>query len=216
MPDWMRNGRVVSRAPYTGKAEATYCLTRFVDQALSPDIGIIWSSQDAGTLVRAPVPDANGYGFAVTIEWQAAAPNRPPRGRKTRLVVQISSSAGSKGNMAARCRPAARMRRRSLPIRTGRNQDRAKDLAHDVQVAHDRSFRLSRKLYLALLGDLPATFVGTPVAEAYFNQDNPDFWSRQASWVGRLLMPSGRSGGSAPRGNFSAKIGACRRVPAGR
>ena len=64
--------------------------------------------------------------------------------------------------------------------------------------------------------NLPATFVGTPVAEAYFNQDNQNFWSRQASWVGRLLMSSGRSGGSAPRGNFSAKIGACRRVPAGR
>jgi transposase-like protein len=65
-------------------------------------------------------------------------------------------------------------------------------------------------------GNLPATFVGTPVAEAYFNQDNQNFWSRQAGRVGRLLMPSGRSGGSAPRGNFSVKIGACRRAPAGR
>ena len=84
MPDWMSNGRFVSWAPYTGKAEATYCLSRFVDQALSPHIGIIWCSQDAGTLVRAPVPDANGYGFAVTIEWQAAAPPPPEPGTRRR------------------------------------------------------------------------------------------------------------------------------------
>ncbi|WP_233490037.1 hypothetical protein, partial [Acidiphilium multivorum] len=64
--------------------------------------------------------------------------------------------------------------------------------------------------------NLPATFVDPQVAVVYFNQDIQNFWSRQASWVGRLLMPSGRSGGAAPRGNFSAKIGACRRVPAGR
>ena len=387
MPDWMRNGRFVSWAPYTGKAEATYCLTRFVDQALSPHIGIIWCSQDAGTLVRAPVPDANGYGFAVTIEWQAAAPPPPPHptimqrlervfddamaaegraaiaqgqaqmaegralasffaskegehatgmaidvlglvcfaalfvpgigeaelgfvaamragqwaltaGRVTAGMAAIGSGLaarvdgkylllryfdGPDGPSAARTwdeSPEAQResiaaailalpdfavggtlllrdlkdlpgmirgteqaatraenqidgtdqfisrieRKHGGAVPAGSkdakkiiaNQNRAKDLAHDVQEAHDKSVRLSRKLYLALLGNLPATFVGTPVAESYFNQDNPNFWSRQAKWVGHLLMPPGRSGGSAPRGNFSAKIGACRRVPAGR
>ena len=56
------NQGVIDWPHYLNRGEATYYLTRFTDTALSPDIGIIWYSNDCGTLIRKPKLHAEAYG----------------------------------------------------------------------------------------------------------------------------------------------------------
>lgn len=96
------------------------------------------------------------------------------------------------------------------------NKARAKHLEEIAKEANVKALQLSRKLYVAMLGNLPATFVGTPVIEAYFNRDNPHFWHDQTSWLGNLLTPPSTSvHNPPPPGNFSAKIGVSGQAKAG-
>lgn len=83
MPDWKANLNAVNWAPYANQGEATFCLTRFIDKALSPDIGIIWCSTDACVLIRRAKPDADGFSYTVVMEWQPAPPPPPPPPKPT-------------------------------------------------------------------------------------------------------------------------------------
>ena len=78
MPDKMgTNQGVIDWTPYLNRGEATYCLARFTDTALSPDIGIVWCSSDCCTLIRKPKLDAEGYGFSVIMRWHPVSPPPP-------------------------------------------------------------------------------------------------------------------------------------------
>lgn len=383
MPDWKANLRAMNWTPYANEGEATFCLTRFVDAALSPEIGIIWCSQDACALIRKPKPDASGYSYTVVMDWHPAPPPPPAKptvwqkveklfwdameregeaelarsqadlamgqaivnffgskegehvtgmavdvlgvlcfaalfipgigeaelgfvaavragewaltaGRVTAGMAAIGSGLaarvdgkylllryfdGPSGPEAAETwddlpeatkeliaaamlaipdflvggamllrdlkdlpgliggaeKNAAKAKNQiggadqyvkklegkhdgAVPAgsrdakKIAANKARAKQLEDIAKEAHDKSLRLSRKLYVAMLGNLPATFIGTPVVEAYFNRDNPNFWHDHTSWIGNLLTPPSHS---PPPGSFGAKLGASAQAPAG-
>ena len=65
---------------------------------------------------------------------------------------------------------------------------------------------LTNKLLAAMLINAPATFVGTPQAEAYFVHDN-------AEWLGSLLMPPrSKTDPHTQPGHFTGQIGVISRT----
>jgi hypothetical protein len=83
MPDWKTNQLAMNWAPYANEGEATFCLSRFIDKALSPDIGIIWCAADACALIRKARPDSAGFSYTVVMGWQPVVPPPPPPPKPT-------------------------------------------------------------------------------------------------------------------------------------
>jgi hypothetical protein len=84
MPDGSGiNQGAIDWTPYLNGGEAAYCLTRFTNAALSPDIGIVWCSSNACTLIRKPKLDQDGYGFSVIMRWHPVPPPPPPPVKKS-------------------------------------------------------------------------------------------------------------------------------------
>ncbi len=405
MPDWMANTRQMSFTPYASLGEATMCLGRFVDKALSPDIGIIWAAGDGCALIRKGKFDGDGLSYTVVIEWQPTLARQPPAPKPTfwqkldkifwdametegegelanaqaqlamgqavdeqigkaasavaKLPVikpvvdffgtkdgehvagmafdvlgvlcfaalfvpgvgeaelgvvaairagQVALTAGraTAGLAVAGTLLAARVDGTYLFLRVRSGEDAAKTwedspeatresiaaavlaipdflvggamLARDLATlpgritaaeseamrtknqisganqyikkieakhggsvtagsrdakkiaqntarvkklkdltkeAEEKSQLLSNKLYVAMFMNAPSTFIGTPVGEAYFNHDNPDFWHSASRWVVDLLTPPSLAGRPMPSGNFVCRVGASAQTQTG-
>ncbi len=82
---------------------------------------------------------------------------------------------------------------------------RAAKLTKRAEEADRKAKVLTNKLLAAMLINAPATFVGTPQAEAYFVHDNHD-------WLGSLLMPHRSKNEHAQPGHFTGQIGVVSRT----
>lgn len=78
MNNWLIQQKFVDWTPYANSGEAIFCLSRFVDNAFSSDVGIIWCSENICTLIRAPRYDSDGYGESFVFQWLPASPPPAP------------------------------------------------------------------------------------------------------------------------------------------
>ncbi|WP_419728159.1 hypothetical protein [Lichenicola sp.] len=66
--------------PYANAHDAQLNLSRFVDRAFSPDVGVAWAANGSVYPLRAPRRDGDGYGDVAVFEWRPdASPVVPAR-----------------------------------------------------------------------------------------------------------------------------------------
>ena len=97
--------------PFSDVSDARTRLSRFVDQACAPSVGVVWAADDSIYTLRPPLADGNGFGDVVIFHWpRVPAPPKPaPSGFWANLKDFLNraaetqyqaSMAEAQGNMA--------------------------------------------------------------------------------------------------------------------
>ncbi len=97
--------------PFSDVSDARTRLSRFVDQACAPSVGVVWAADDSIYTLRPPLADGNGFGDVVIFHWpRVPAPPKPaPSGFWAKLKDFLNraaeaqyqaSQAEAAGNMA--------------------------------------------------------------------------------------------------------------------
>ncbi len=68
---------VINWFPYASQSEASFCLSRFISKALSPNHGIVWCSPSGCILLREAKIDHLGFSSTIIIQWQNCLPPLP-------------------------------------------------------------------------------------------------------------------------------------------
>ena len=64
--------------PFSDVSDARTRLSRFVDQACAPSVGVVWAADDSIYTLRPPLADGNGFGDVVIFHWpRVPAPPKP-------------------------------------------------------------------------------------------------------------------------------------------
>ncbi len=81
--------------PFSDVSDARTRLSRFVDQACAPSVGVVWAADDSIYTLRPPLADGNGFGDVVIFHWpRVPAPPKPaPSGFWANLKAFLNRAA---------------------------------------------------------------------------------------------------------------------------